>query len=151
MTNDRLFIILLCLAIPGLAVFGAGCLDGGGDDTGATDPGVGASLDVAQADAEGALTRLIEEEIAASPSLAGYSVEYFYDGSPLTLVGGSGMHPGTEEAYYVFNFRHEMPSLKDPENVRDMVTITVVVEGGKVTDRMIGMGGGNLTVEASAE
>ncbi len=151
MTNDRLFILLLCLVIPGLAVFGAGCLDGGDDGAVTTDPGIGASLDVAQADAEETLTKLIEEEIAASSSLAGYSVDYFYDGSPLTMVGGSGMHPGTEDAYYVFNFRHEMPSLKDPENVRDIVTITVVVENGEVTDRMIGMGGVNLTVEASTE
>jgi len=87
-----------------------------------------------------ALTKSIEEEIGASPALAAYSVEYFYDSSPLTMVGGSGMHPGTEDAYYVFNFRHEMPSLKDPENVRDEVTITIVMEGGEVTSRMIAMG-----------
>jgi hypothetical protein len=31
------------------------------------------------------------------------------------------------------------------------VTITVVVQGGEVTDRMIGMGGINPAVEPSAE
>ena len=148
--NIRWF-ILLCLAIPGIAVFGVGCLESGGDGTATTDPGIEASYEVAQADAGKALTRLIEEELAASPALANNSVEYFYDGSPLTMVGGSGMHPGTEDAYYVFNFRHEMPSLKDPVNVRDKVTITIVVQGGEVTERMIGMGGINLTAAPSAE
>jgi len=152
MMNIRLFILLLlCLAIPGITVFGAGCLDSGDDGIATTDPGIEASYEVAQADAEEALMKLIEEEIAASPALANNSVEYFYDGSPLTMVGGSGMHPGTEDAYYVFNFRHEMPSLKDPVNVRDEVTITIVVQGGEVTERMIGMGGINLIEEPSAE
>ena len=150
MSERLVTLLILGLVIAGAAVFGAGCLDGG-DDEGVTDPGIEASYAIAEADARQALTKTIEEELAASPVLANNSVEYFYDGSPLTMVGGSGMHPGTEDAYYVFNFRHEMPSLKDPENVRDEVTITVVVQGGEVTERMIGMGGINLTVEPSAE
>ena len=140
MSERLVTLLLLGLVIAGTAVFGAGCLDGGDDEGAVTDPGIEASYAIAEADARQALTKSIEEEIDASPALATYSVEYFYDGSPLTMVGGSGMHPGTEDAYYVFNFRHEMPSLKDPENVRDEVTITIVVEGGEVTSRMIAMG-----------
>ncbi len=141
MMKDRLFLLFLCLVIPGLAVFGAGCLgDEGGDGTVTTDPGIEASYEVAKADAEEALTKLIEEEIAASPSLDGYSADFFYDGTPLTMVYGGGKYLGTEDVYYVFTFTHEMPSLKDPENVMDKVTITIVIEGSVVTDRTISMG-----------
>lgn len=149
-SERRFSLLLLCLVVPGIAVFGAGCLDGG-DDEGVTDPGIEASYEIAEADAREALMKTIEEELAASPALANYSVDYFYDGSSPTMVGGSGMHPGTEDAYYVFNFRHEMPSLKDPVNVRDEVTITIVVKGGEVTERMIGMGSVNMSAESSAE
>ena len=151
MSERRIIHLILCLVVPGIAVFGAGCLDGGDGGAAVTDPGIEASYEVAEADAREALTRTIEEELADSPLLANYSVDYFYDGSPLTMVGGSGMHPGTEDAYYVFNFRHEMPSLKDPVNVRDEVTITIVVQGGEVSERMIGMGSVNTSVDSSAE
>jgi len=151
MSERLVTLLVLGFMMPGIAVFGAGCMDGGDDEGAVTDPGIEASYAIAETDARQALTKSIEEEIGASPALAAYSVEYFYDGSPLTMAGGSGMEPGTEDAYYIFTFRHEMPSLKDPENVRDEVTITVVVQGGEVTERMIGMGGINMTADTSSK
>ena len=99
------------------------------------------SLQVAEANAEETLTRLIEEEIAQNPALSGYAVQDFYNDTPLAAVESSSYQPGDgARPYSVHTFRHTMPSLKDPQHTMDDVTLQITVVDGDVTGRLVSMG-----------
>ncbi|WAI00626.1 hypothetical protein [Methanogenium organophilum] len=155
MATGNVRCLLLSAACICAAIFGAGCLGApGSQDFLPPTPGeidVVPGFQVAEADASLTLTRLIEEWIAENPDLAGYSVDMFYNGTPLEVVESSSCHrdDGTPTVY-VHTFRYTMPSLKDPEHMQDDVTLQITVVDGAVTERLVSMGsismGSSVTV-----
>ena len=104
------------------------------------------AVEEAEEDASLTLTQLIGEWIAENPDLAGYSVDTFYNGTPLEVVESSSCQrdDGTPTVY-VHTFRHTMPSLKNPEHMQDEVTLQITVVEGTVTDRVVSVGGNTTT------
>ncbi|WFN34642.1 hypothetical protein L1S32_00535 [Methanogenium sp. S4BF] len=136
---------IFCAACICAAICGAGCLASPGPQEmvppQAGEPDSIIPFQVAEADAEETLTRLIEEEIAQNPALAGYTVQDFYNDTPLVAVESSSYQPGDgARPYSVYTFRHTMPSLKDPQHTMDDVTLQITVADGKITERLVSMG-----------
>jgi len=136
---------ILCAVCICAAICGAGCLAAPGpQETVPPQPGDFDSIlsyQVAEADAEEILTRLIEEEIAENPVLTGYTVRDFYNDTPLVEVESRRYLPGGgARPYSVYTFRHTMPSLKDPQHTMDDVTLQITVVDGDVTERVVSMG-----------
>lgn len=142
--------LLLSAAFVCAVTCGAGCLSQDTQDAFPPAPGemaVVSAFEVAEEDASITLTQLIEEWIAENPDLAGYSVDTFYNGTPLVVVESSSCQrdDGTPTVY-VHTFRHTMPSLKDPEHMQDEVTVQITVVEGIVTERVVSIGRNTIIV-----
>lgn len=136
---------ILCAACICAVICGAGCLDTpGSGEMVPPQPGNFYSMlsfQVAEADAEEMLTRLITAEISENSALDGYTVQDFYNDTPLVVVENRSYQPDDgAKPYSVFTFRHTMPSLKDPQHTMDNVTLQITVVDGDVTDRVVSMG-----------
>ncbi|MDE4908934.1 hypothetical protein L0665_09980 [Methanogenium marinum] len=145
MASGRIPCFILCAACICAALCGAGCLTTPNPQETASpalgDPVSLPYFQVAENDAEESLKKIIEEEIAESPKLFGYAVTAFYNGTSLEVTDCTSYHhdDGTPPVY-VYTFRHTMPSLKDPQHMRDDVTLQITVMNGDVTERMVAMG-----------
>jgi len=145
MTGDHGALLLFALACVCAVCCVAGCLSPAGPQEAMPPQPVpsdtAAACRLAEAAAAETLKGCIEEEIAQNPDLAGYTVEFFYNGTPLSPVESSTHLPGDgTPSVTVCSFWHTMPSLKDPVNRTDTVTVQVTVTGGVVTDRVVTMG-----------